>query len=85
LIGDYGIYSFKFKQFIPEMQAIADLAQVPFGKVFLLNFLYDITAFKFCTSIVARTSSGKIIHGRNLDFPFWRMIAGLSVNVNFMR
>ncbi len=67
------------------MEAIAELAEVPFGKVFLLNFLYDITAFKLCTSVVARTSSGQIIHGRNLDFPFWRMIAGLSVNANFTR
>jgi len=33
-----------------------------------LNYLYDFKSL--CTSIVARTPAGKIIHGRNLDYAF---------------
>lgn len=31
-----------------------------------------------CTSVVARTEDNKIIHGRNLDFEFFRYFANLT-------
>jgi N-acylethanolamine-hydrolysing acid amidase len=61
----------RFQLFLPEMfsreiKGIARAADMPAGDVFILNLLYELTAF--CTSIVAQDSSGRIIHGRNLDY-----------------
>jgi len=36
-----------------------------------------------CTSVVARTDENKIIHGRNLDFEFFRYFANLTAVLDF--
>lgn len=46
---------FKFyhnKQFVAEVEAISELLNIDFSKVFLMNFIYEIGEFS-CTSIVA--------------------------------
>lgn len=50
-----------------EIQGFADVIGIPVGELFFLNLAYDLTAH--CTSIVAQTSDGKILHARNLDTP----------------
>ena len=36
------------------------------GDIILYNIFYEI--FSMCTSIVAESETGELIHGRNLDF-----------------
>lgn len=38
-----------------------------------------------CTSIVARTPSGQLIHGRNLDFNLANVLQNLTCQVTFTR
>jgi len=49
-----------------EIQGCATVIGVPFGWVSLFNLGYEVS--DACTSIVAQTPDGKILHGRNLDF-----------------
>lgn len=49
-----------------EMKGIADTLEMPYGEVILYNIFYEL--FTVCTSIVAEDPSGKLYHGRNLDF-----------------
>jgi len=73
----------KNPEFAEELQAIANLTEVDFSFLYIVNYLYEISAW--CTSTIVRTASGKIIHGRNLDFPFERFIANLSAKVSVYR
>lgn len=82
-IGYYGETLFKYQDFVEEIQAIADLAGLDFGEVFTLNFFYEITSWKMCTSVVARTDDNRIIHGRNLDFEFFRYFANLTAIIDY--
>jgi len=56
------------REFFEEVEGISDTLGRPLAEVLLLNYFYDFTAF--CTSIVARTPEGSIIHGRNQDYAF---------------
>ena len=50
-----------------ELRGLAEVTEIPVGELFLFNLAYDITAH--CTSIVAQSSDGKLLHARNLDMP----------------
>ena len=50
-----------------ELRGLAEATQIPVGELFVLNLGYDITAY--CTSIVAQSSGGSLLHARNLDGP----------------
>lgn len=50
-----------------ELKGLAEVTEIPVGELFLFNLAYDITAH--CTSIVAQSSDGKLLHARNLDMP----------------
>ncbi|MBN3299219.1 ASAH1 ceramidase, partial [Amia calva] len=52
--------------FKEEIQGIADASGLPLGEVLLFNVFYEV--FTVCTSLVAEDSTGKLYHGRNLDF-----------------
>jgi penicillin V acylase-like amidase (Ntn superfamily) len=45
---------------------VSSSAGVTLGKLVVLNLIYDLTAG--CTSIVAQTSAGRMLHARNLDY-----------------
>lgn len=49
-----------------EMKGLADAAGLNVGEIAFYNIFYEI--FTVCTSIVAQDPSGKLYHGRNLDF-----------------
>ncbi|XP_010875506.1 N-acylethanolamine-hydrolyzing acid amidase isoform X1 [Esox lucius] len=50
--------------------------------IILLNFAYEISAF--CTSIVAQDTSGRLYHGRNLDYPH-DVLRNLTINILFVK
>lgn len=60
-------------------------------KLFLANFIYDISSIiphpdgDFCTSIVCKDADGKILHGRNLDFWPWGIFSKNSANIKVYR
>jgi len=72
-------------EFIAEISAIAELSNIGFNELYLINYEYELSAIKACTSIVMRTEDGRIIHGRNLDFDFQRYLADLAVEVVFYK
>lgn len=49
-----------------EMLGISRASGLPVGEVTLYNIFYEV--FSFCTSIIAQDSTGRLYHGRNLDF-----------------
>jgi len=53
-------------EYAQEIIGCAQAMDVPYGWVALLNLGYEVS--DACTSIVAQTTDGKILHGRNLDF-----------------
>ena len=77
-----------------EIMGIAESIEgVNMGDVILGNTLYEITAFnhgklggfKACTSIVAESANGTIIHGRNLDYSLGSILQKLTITVDFQR
>jgi hypothetical protein len=52
---------------VEEMRGVADVLDVNFGDIVLLNLFFELTPF--CTSIVTQSSStGHVYHARNMDF-----------------
>ena len=43
-----------------EIEGIAETLDVDPNSMFVLNYMYELTSF--CTSVVARTANGTIIH-----------------------
>ncbi|XP_074662208.1 N-acylethanolamine-hydrolyzing acid amidase-like [Tubulanus polymorphus] len=81
------------KDFFPrpfgeELKGIAERAQVPHVDMLMVNLLYTLRAYG-CTSIVAQSSTGKIWHGRNLDYGVStyekELITKLAIQVNFRK
>jgi penicillin V acylase-like amidase (Ntn superfamily) len=66
---------------VAEVDAISKLSNLPFDKLFFLNFMYEYSTFKACTSILVMNDKGKVVHGRNMDFEMWELISKLLVNV----
>jgi len=54
------------KEYAVEIQGCAKSLGVPYGWLTLFNLGYEVS--DACTSIVAETFDGKILHSRNLDF-----------------
>ena len=52
----YAKNEFKHKDFVAEVDAIAQLSALPFEKIFFLNFMYEYSTFKACTAILVRTA-----------------------------
>jgi len=47
--------------------------------------MYEYSTLKACTGVIVRNDEGKIIHGRNLDFPMWELLAALTANIQYYR
>ncbi len=52
-----------------EIVSIAEIVEIETSLVLMLNYAFELHQ-ALCTSIVARTPNGNIIHGRNMDFGF---------------
>ena len=74
---------FKHKDFVAEVDVVAKLSGFHFGKIFFLNWMYEFSTVKACSSIIVRDSLGKVMHGRNLDFEMWGLLATLVVNIEY--
>lgn len=74
---------YHYQDFVNEVHAVANLSGYPFNKLFFLNFMYEFSTIKACTGILIRNSEGKVMHGRNLDFEMWEILAKLVVNVQY--
>ena len=55
----------KEPEFLERMEVMAELTGISFGRVYVVNYLYEIV---WCTSLVLQNKDGVIMHGRNLDF-----------------
>lgn len=74
---------FSYKEFVAEVDALAQISGFPFDKIFFLNFMYEFSTFNACTGMLVRNSAGRVMHGRNLDFEMWDILAKLIVNVEY--
>jgi hypothetical protein len=76
-LGDYGL----------EIEGIANVVGIPPGDIALVNLLYEMVSM--CTSIVAETDDGRILHSRNLDFglgtDFTTLLQNLTIQVEFQK
>jgi hypothetical protein len=76
-LGTYGL----------EIQGIADTVGLPAGDIALINILYEMVSM--CTSIVAETPDGRVLHSRNLDFglgtEFTTLLQNLTLQVEFQK
>ena len=72
---------YKHQDFIREVEVIAELSGMPFEKLIFLNFMYEFSTVKACSSILVKNTEGKVIHGRNMDFEMWELVSKLMVNV----
>lgn len=59
--------SFLPPPYAEELRGLAEVTEIPVGELFLMNLSYDITAY--CTSTVAQSCDGHLLHGRNFDMP----------------
>jgi len=73
-----------------EILSLAKLTGIDVGILTLWNGLYDIVANngtdgKACTSIVAQSTDGEIVHGRNLDFGLKEIMVNITLIADFQR
>lgn len=66
------------------MKGIAFAAEVPFSYVFLSNLAYEISTAA-CSGILIRDQFNQILHGRNLDFPFWKFYSKITAKIKVYR
>src|SRR5690606_5043048 len=53
-------------EYAAEIVGCAEQLGIPYGWLTLMNLGYEVS--DACTSIVAQTMDGRILHARNLDF-----------------
>jgi len=74
-------------EFAQEIRGCASQMNVPYGWVTLFNLGYELT--DSCTSIVAQTKDGKILHARNLDFwegmGFTATLKNMTIQVDYQK
>ena len=69
-----------------EIRGLAAASNVSVGDLAALSLLYDLTDGRpACTGIIAQTSEGRIIHGRNFDYDFTDSIKSLTILVDVTR
>jgi acid ceramidase/N-acylethanolamine-hydrolysing acid amidase len=81
----YAKNEFIHQDFVKEVDAVATLSNLPFDRIFFINFMYEFSTFAACTGLLVRTPEGKVIHGRNLDFEMWELLSKLLTNVEYYR
>ena len=69
-IFKYGGFLIEYQQpeYYQEIVGMASVLGIETSKALVANYIYEVSAY--CTSIVARSPSGEIIHERVLDFDF---------------
>jgi len=80
---NYTILASYNQNWADELLAIAQLLNLSFNEVALLNFMYDLTAE--CTSIVVQDSQNNVFHARNLDFPYAPFLANITFHGRYFR
>jgi len=71
------------KELADEVKVFADLAEVPFSDLFVLNFLYEIAAA--CSGILVEDKDGYVLMGRNLDFGLSSYLANLAYHAKYYK
>lgn len=67
MFGNWIKDSYPYKEMVEEVEGIASVLHLNFGKVMFLQFTYEFSVA--CSGIVIRNNQNEILHGRNLDFP----------------
>ena len=91
LIGDAAIKYLPYPYGL-EIVGVATAIDRSVGDVLLANILYEVSAYghgklneRACTSIVAESLNGTILHGRNLDYHFTDALQNLTIIVDFYK
>jgi hypothetical protein len=83
LLNDFYLPS----EYAQEIQGCAAVLGVDYGWVTLLNLGYEVS--DACTSIVAETTDGQILHARNMDFwegeGFTNSLKDMAMQVEYQR
>jgi len=74
-------------EFSQEILGCATAMDIPYGWVALLNLGYEVS--DACTSIIAQTPDGKILHARNMDFwegmVFTATLKNMTIQLDYQR
>lgn len=81
----YAKNEFKYQDFVAEIEALSKLSGYPFEKIFFFNFMYEFSTLPACTGFLVRGDDNQVMHGRNLDFEMWELLAKLLVNVEYYK
>jgi len=82
LLDWYAHHVFVHQDFVKEIDALAKVSGYPFGEIFFLNFMYEYSTVKACSTVLIKTNN-KVLHGRNLDFPMMRLLSNLIVTIDY--
>jgi len=63
------------------MKGIANNLGIRWEKVLLGNFFYEGSTLPLCSSILVKDKFNKVMHARNLDFPFWEYLSKMTAKV----
>jgi len=66
-----------------EIRGYHEMADIEIADLVLYNLIYDLTAFKACTSIIAQDDMGHVFHGRNLDYSFSDFLRRSTILLEF--
>ena len=60
LVHDFA-EKYAYQEFVEEIRGIAKVAEVRFELLLLLNFFYEISTFKACSTVIARNADNRIV------------------------
>lgn len=72
----------KLQEYAIEIGSMAQAFNISLSELILLNLIYDFSAA--CTSIVAETLEGEILHVRNLDFPLAPTLQKIVTDITYV-
>ncbi len=73
-------------EFLKEIKALSKLSDVPAATILILQYMYELGTHrtKMCTAVLVNRQD-YIFHGRNLDYDFAELLAGMTVELNFVK
>lgn len=69
--------------YLAEARGISRITGLEMTDVLMITAYYDLSAAGACTGIISRDSTGRIVHGRNLDFSNADALRPLAAIINY--
>lgn len=70
-------------EYYEEVDGIAYYLEQDIGPVMFMQYVFEFSSF--CSSIIVKSKEGKILHDRNLDFPFSPVMRNVTYVAHFYK